>query len=169
MSAAMNALLVQIKKGRNGPDVLTCVRADGTRTWEHLQPSIAVHDLAHFAVESELGFRSGFYGLLASGWSVTRFLERESRRELPREAGEVECLVGRFWQELWDASCPDADEFNATQASIAAVRPELACRSLTQDEIDRVRAKLRDLVVQWTALKPGETLELEFDPSRARC
>jgi hypothetical protein len=40
---------------------------------------------------------------------------------------------------------------------------------LTQDSIDRVRERLRHLLVQWTALAPGETLELEFDPSRARC
>ena len=158
----MSSLTIQLKKGRGGPDSLACVRADGTRTWERLQPALAVHDLVHYAVESELGLRAGFYGLLASGWSVTTFLDREARSELPAEALEAEHLVSRFWQETWDGSPPDAESFNAALAALEAARPGLALRRLAPGELARVRARVREVVDRWYVLAPGETLELEF-------
>lgn len=164
----MASLTIQLKKGRGGPDSLACVRADGTRTWERLQPALAVHDLVHFAVESELELRAGFFGLLASGWSVTTFLDREARSELPAEAVEAEHLVGRFWQETWDGSPPDAETFNAALAAIEAARPGLVLRRPSHAEIARVRARLRELVDRWYSLAPGETLELEFAPEEVR-
>ncbi len=164
----MSSLTVRLKKGRGGPDSLTCVRSDGTQTWERLPKGIAVHDLTHFAVESELGLANGFYGLLASGWSITGFLEREARRELSRDSVAVEFLVGRFWQEAADGSRPSADEFNATLASIEATRPGVAIRRVTSDELERVRTTLADLIVRWHSIAPGESLELEFSAERIR-
>ena len=60
---------IRLKKGRDGPDSLACVREDGTSTWRRIQRGLAFHDLAHYAVETELGLTEGFYGLVASGWT----------------------------------------------------------------------------------------------------
>ena len=51
------AVHVRLKKGRDGPDSLACVREDGTSTWRRIQRGLAFHDLAHYAVETELGIR----------------------------------------------------------------------------------------------------------------
>jgi hypothetical protein len=160
-------LAIQFKKGRNGPDVITCVRGDGTRTWERLQRSMAVHDLVHFAVESELGFARGFYGLLESGWSITTFLDRESRRELPAESGVVEYLVGQLWEQSMNGRRPEASEFNAALALIESTKPGLVLRKLSAQELERVRSRIDDLVARWHSLAPGETLELEFARSKS--
>ena len=38
-------MLIQLKKGRDGPATLACVRADGTRSWGKEHPFFPVHDL----------------------------------------------------------------------------------------------------------------------------
>jgi hypothetical protein len=48
-------VLIQLKKGRDAPATLACVRDDGTRTWGKEHPFFPVHDLTHCAVESVLG------------------------------------------------------------------------------------------------------------------
>jgi hypothetical protein len=153
---------IQIKKGRDGPDVLTCTRPDGTTVWKRLQPSIAVHDLVHFALETELGLRSGFYGLLEQGWSISDFESREARKRLPPDPAGVEFLVGRLWQEVFDRSAPAAEEFNAASAAIEAVQPGILIRRLDEEELERVRRTRDELVARWRVVPPGGTLELVF-------
>lgn len=72
----MPALRIQITKRTDGGAVLECVRADGTETWQKQQSQSAaffpLHDLTHYAVETELGISEAFYGLIASGWSIHR-------------------------------------------------------------------------------------------------
>lgn len=52
-------MVIQLKKGRDGPSTLACVRSDGSRTWGKEHPFFPLHDLTHCAVESVLGVRSG--------------------------------------------------------------------------------------------------------------
>ena len=52
------------------------------------------HDLTHFAVESTLGVRRGFYGLLTEGWEITDFAKPWPRGPIPDEALVVELIVG---------------------------------------------------------------------------
>ncbi len=66
-------MLIQLKKGRDGPATLACVRADGSRTWGKEHPFFPVHDLTHCAVESVLGFDQAFFGLIARGWDIDHF------------------------------------------------------------------------------------------------
>lgn len=70
----MPELLIQLTKRADGGAVLRCVRADGSVTWqrhEGRQPAFfPLHDLIHYAVESELGFHRGFYGLVAARAAV---------------------------------------------------------------------------------------------------
>src|SRR5207302_930128 len=46
----------------------------------------ALHDVTHFAVESTLGFRRGFYGLIIEGWDVEDTTGKGARGPLPKEA-----------------------------------------------------------------------------------
>jgi hypothetical protein len=62
---------------RYGSVVSHYERADGTATWERKEEPNAwffvAHDLTHFAVETILGYRRGFYGLVAEGWALSDF------------------------------------------------------------------------------------------------
>jgi len=59
-------LRIQFEKQRDGAVVFRCVRGDGTSTWQKHAGKAAIffpfHDLTHYAVESTLRFRQGFYG-----------------------------------------------------------------------------------------------------------
>src|SRR5215470_7938977 len=84
-------------KRHDGSTVLRCKRADGSETWQKQDRHaafFALHDLTHFAVESTLGFKHGFYGLIAEGWDIEDTTGKGKRGALPAEAGEVEYIVG---------------------------------------------------------------------------
>jgi len=66
-------VLIGIAKQPGGSGVLRCRREDGSVTWQKQTKHaahFAVHDLTHYAVETVLGYRRGFFGLIAEGWDV---------------------------------------------------------------------------------------------------
>ena len=147
-------LRIEITKRSDGAGVLRCTRQDGSATWQKQPkhgPYFALHDLTHFAVESVLGYRNGFFGLIAAGWEIDDTTGKESRGPLPAEAVEVEKLVGLFQTEQASGTLWTAEEFSA-----------FAPRPLTDGEIQQVRAVRASLFQKWFATAPGDKLELEF-------
>jgi hypothetical protein len=151
---------VQITKKADGAGVLRCVRADGSVTWQKQTDRHAaffsLHDLTHFAVETALGYRRGFFGLIAEGWDIEDTTGKGARGPLPPEAGEVECLVGLFFAEGAGGVIWTVEEFNEFAATAGA-------RKLSFDEIARVKKKRSELFQQWFAVEPGAALELAFE------
>jgi hypothetical protein len=145
-------MLVQIVKRADGGGVLRCTRGDGSVTWQKQgrhAPFFALHDLTHFAVETTLGFRRGFFGLMAEGWDLEDTTGKGARGPLPEEAGQVERLVGLFDAERASGAIWSVDEFN-----------EYA--PLTAEEITRVKTKRSELFERWFALPADATLELIY-------
>jgi hypothetical protein len=151
---------VQIIKKADGAGVLRCARADGSVTWQKQTDRhaayFALHDLTHFAVETTLGYRRGFFGLIAEGWDIEDTTGKSARGPLPPEAGEAEVIVGLFFAERASGVIWTVDEFN----EFAAVR---GARLLTADEIARVKKKRSELFQQWSAVAPGAAIELQFE------
>jgi hypothetical protein len=158
----MRQLSIRLQKGRDGPDVLTCIRADGSRTWQRLQRGLPVHDLAHYAVESVLGLREGFYGLVARGWDITAFESPENRARLTPEAIWEEFIVSLFLTELSDGVERELSDFNATLNAMVAGKVSIASRALTAAELGSIRSKVGALSAQWSALTPGQALEMRL-------
>ena len=111
----------------------------------------ALHDLTHFAAESVLGYRNGFFGLIATGWEIEDTTGKGSRGPLPHEAIEVEKLVGLFQSEQASGTLWTAEEFS-----------RFAPRPLTEREIQQVRAVRATLFRKWFATAQGCKLEVEF-------
>src|SRR6185436_11741607 len=116
-----------------------------------------LHDLTHFAVESELGHSRGFYGLVAEGWNLTDFGKPWPRGPVPAEAGAAEFTVGFLDRERAAGVCWTAEQFNTAAATYFAERGEPFPFVLSDAELDRVRERRRVLFAQWAALPPGET------------
>ena len=139
--------------------MLRCTRQDGSVTWQK-QPKhgayFALHDLTHYAVEAVLGYRHGFFGLIAAGWDVEDTTGKGSRGALPPEAVEVEQIVGLFQTEQASGTLWTAEEFN-----------RFAPRALTDAEIQNVRALRATLFQKWFATRTGQKLELDFASVRA--
>jgi hypothetical protein len=162
MTESLAKLSIRLQKGRDGPDVLACVRADGTRTWQRLQRGIPMHDLTHYAVERVLGLRDGFFGLVGRGWDITAFTQPETRDHLPPAAGWEEYVVSLLLTEMSDGIERDAADFNATLSAMVAGHTEIDPREFTDAELASVRTLVRELAAQWRGLSPGGAMSLEL-------
>lgn len=155
--------------------MLRCRRADGSTTWQRQDGRRAaffpLHDLTHYAVETELGFRDGFYGLVAAGWEIADTGGgKGARGPLPAETLAVEHLVGMLDTERPSRTEWTAADVNRQAALFAGAGGRPAPRAVTDADLARVRARVRELFGRWAALAVGDTLELAFAdaPSAAR-
>ena len=162
----MPQLILQFTKRKDGGALLRCIRADGSATWQRQDDNRAaffpLHDLTHYAVETELGFSRGFYGLIADGWEIADTTGKGAHGPLPDEAIEVEYIVGSFGAELSSDSRCTAKEFNDLAAAFAKSRGRPKPRPLTEGELTRVRSRMGELFARWIDLPPGRPLELKF-------
>jgi hypothetical protein len=160
------SLTIQITKRTDGSAVLKCLRDDGFVTWQRIDDKQAaffpLHDLTHYAVETELGFRRGFFGLIAEGWDIAETTGKTGRGSLPNETLEVEYIVSAFSAERAGGAPASADEFNQLAATFAAAKGMPEPRQLSEQDLARVRARFDELAAKWRALPRGETLELSF-------
>jgi len=162
----MAPLTIRITKRADGSAVLRCVRADGSQTWQkqagHQGAFFPLHDLTHYSVEVELGVRTAFYGLIADGWDIDDTTGKGARGPLPEEALFVERVVGTLDAERAGGTRWTATEFNDSIAFHARTAGASPPRTLTDDELARVRHRRAELFQHWSALPPGGSLELEF-------
>jgi hypothetical protein len=163
------SIVVRIKKGTDGRTALSCERADGTTTWQRQQGAQASffprHDLTHYAVETVLGHTNGFYGLVAAGWDLSDFGTPWPRGPLPKDANLSEIIVGFFDRERASGQMGSAQEINDELADFAEENGLPVPKRLTEDELSRVRKRRGELFSQWDAVRPGDALELPFDPA----
>jgi hypothetical protein len=171
----MPDLLIKLKRHPDGTSSLTCVRRDGTSTWQRQPGSLGLvfppHDITHYAVETVLGYAHGFYGLIADGWEISDFDKPFPRGPIPEEAREVELIVSFFDTERRSFARMTEAEFNEhAERYVAAQRSRkpgslgtITAPRLTAPQIDTVRQTRNDVLTRWGRLGPGETLELEFD------
>jgi hypothetical protein len=111
----------------------------------------ALHDLTHFAVETGLGFRRGFFGLISEGWEIEDTTGKGASGRLPEEAGVVELIVGLFDTERAGGVIYTAEEFN-----------EHSPRPFKDEDLARVRKLRGELFAKWFAVAPGDSLDLRF-------
>ncbi|MBA3657043.1 MAG: hypothetical protein H0W69_06810 [Gemmatimonadaceae bacterium] len=164
-------------------DVLTCIREDGTRTWSKLHAAFPIHDITHFAVESELRAANGFFGLLAQGWDITDFGLPDKRALMPLEALWVEHVVGVIWREYVTSESGSYDAFSATldstissfrenldrntrrqgpRASYSEADKEVLNRRVSDEQRSSIMARIGELAAAWVQTPRGQILELAF-------
>lgn len=161
-------LKIQFTKRKDGGALLKCIRADGSATWQKQEGNHAiffpVHDLTHYAVETELSFSRGFYGLIAAGWDIEETTGKTVRGPLPHEAIEVEYIVSALAAERASGAVSTAEEFNQLANTFAGAKGLPQPRPLTEMDLRRVRSRMDELFLRWRTLPPGDTLELAFPP-----
>ena len=160
------ALRIQFVKEKDGSVLLRCHRADGTITWQLNDGSrgsfFIIHDLTHYAVETILAHRQGFWGLVADGWNVTDFGAPWPRGPLPADMDPSELIVGFLDGERAGGVTWTADEFNDQAEKYFASHGGTQTLTLTDPQLDRIRTRVRELFDEWRLLPRGETLELVF-------
>ncbi|HSJ62926.1 MAG TPA: hypothetical protein VK922_03360 [Gemmatimonadaceae bacterium] len=164
---------IRLRRHRDGRVTLTCSRADGSVTWQRQQGASArffpFHDLTHFAVETVLANRRGFYRLIADGWDIGDFGAPWPRGRLPPEAAETELLVGLFDMERASGAEWTARDFEEQAERHGESREHAGNGAvLTDSQLVAIRRSMRDLFARWNAVPPDGTLELEFAPPSGR-
>ena len=159
-------MIVRLKKSADGRTALTCIRADGTSTWQRQNDALARffprHDLTHFAVETVLRIDSGFYGLVSRGWDLSDFGTPWPRGPLPPEANISERIVGFFDRDRSTGQMGDAEELNADLAEFAR-ESGVGAPAFTDSDLTAVRQARGELFARWDAVEPGGALELRFE------
>ena len=153
---------IHLKRGRDGPSTLVCIRTDGTRTWSKLHPFFPVHDLTHFSVESVLGFTEAFFGLIASGWDIDSFSQPGASKRIGTEAALAEAIVGVLDLERAGRGVFDEAQFNAALAESLGAMGLPPFRFISGDELMRIRTLRGELVSRWWSVLEGHSLEVAF-------
>ena len=153
-------------KDRQGGEAhsLRVAREDGTSDWMPTTPFFVEHDITHFAVETTMGFREAFWGLIGNGWSFSNFEDRQpgSRKavQLPHEAYIAEGLVGAVQVDHMYGPF-SFEEFlrvlRESHETLGAPPPSIA-----SDQLDAIRELKNTLIGQWKELAPGDHLEVSF-------
>ncbi len=129
---------------------LEVIRDDGSREARELETrSFLVHDLAHFAVESQAGLEGGFWGTVARGASFAE-LSASGMGEASPELLRAERLAAPF-QSLWHGR----------------LERTLYVEHAGVDEafVEGALERMRQLVGHWRATPFGGVMELRWGGS----
>lgn len=159
-------LRITMTKRRDGSVISRFERADGTATWQRKQGPqaefFAAHDLTHYAVETTLGYKRGFYGLVAEGWELSDFGTPWPRGPLPADAEPAELIAGLLDTERANFAHWSAEEFNEQLRLYFEGHGLVNPPKLSEEELDQIRKVARALRVQWAGVAQGAGLELIF-------
>ena len=157
---------IVLTKKADKPHVLTCRRDDGSETWfqaSHANADFfAAHDLSHYALESELGYRSAFYGMVASGRDLNDFGSQggaPDTRSYSQEALWAENMANLMLLCLREGN--SYEEFQSMLNINYESNPE-GTPPVSEKQYRAIQEKLRDLLKKWKALPANESLTLEF-------
>lgn len=147
---------MRILMTRTSPDRhrFAIVRADGSTESADLETrSLLLHDLVHYAVEMEVPFREGFYGLLAKGRRLSELNDTTQPWPVGTEAAKAESLVGPLQTML-------KGDFDAVRArekfELFSENPP------TVELLERIGARFRAVYGKYNATRFGDTLELDW-------
>ncbi|HEV2472396.1 MAG TPA: hypothetical protein VGS41_07020 [Chthonomonadales bacterium] len=151
------------KDAQGHATTLTCIREDGTSTWQRSSDYMARHDLCHCAAESALGYTQGFLGLVANGRDLWEFGTRNGERdEYTEQERWAEEIAGAL---LW----PDAEGMEALtdEGLYNLLLESLQKRGLepppvTLADFSAVRSRASELLQRWQATPAGSKCEVDF-------
>src|SRR5689334_5514381 len=120
--------LIATKQGKADKyDLLRCVRMDGTEASTKMpRQGLLAHDLIHYVVESTLGYRNGFLGLIGQGAEFAYTMEQThnvGNGELALQAIHAEAIVESLQAQLWAGSF-DAEQFAEGLAAACSARQQ---------------------------------------------
>ena len=148
-----------------GEDVVTCIRADRSRTEAPLaRPGVLPTEAIRCVVESTLGWRDGLYGAVAAGGDLAALRSTGGAGRGPvaqrirMGTALAECLAAAQW-----AGAGDATEF-ASALTRACRKRRVTVPEISPEELAGLRAALREFGAAWRPLPPGGVLRRSFTP-----
>jgi len=169
---------ITITKGKD-EDRLDIQRQDGssvTTSFPHKGP--IPHDFVHYAVESEIGMHTGFWGLVAAGHHPEDIQEiakaaghaSAKRAEVPDDRFvaviQSERIVEAFEADHWSGGSGDPAGviFMAEAGCVQSLIP--LPPALDEAAVTRVRQRIADFASRWTTTAMGEAICLDWGEGR---
>ncbi len=143
---------------------LEIVREDGRREQVECETrSYLVHDLLHYAVESEAGVQGGFWGNLGQGKTLVDMNDRTGRAmaSVAPEMAVIERLVGSLSAVVKGRTAAEmVAALDQYAAALGSTNPDW----LTEPFVLAVQERMRQLLGRWRATPYGSTMELDWCP-----
>ena len=150
------------KKREGKKNIISYQRAGLPDYWLEADDFLILHDLSHYAIETQLGYQSAFWGLIKSGVNPSIFENKEARDQvlISNEAWYAESLANLFLIELAQGAF---DNFNVVfQESIIQLNKNIPELQLTIEQVNGIRIYYSQLVKEWKQLEPNQAMKLSF-------
>jgi len=140
-------------------------RADGSGEAVEVETAaVLVHDLLHYALESEAGLRGSFYGILEKIGGYQE-LTVAGGAALGGEIAVAEAVVAAIAEAMAEEGLDD-EAFAADALERLASYAERPPRWCAPALVAAVREHMRRLTRLWEATSVGDAMELVFLPSQ---
>ena len=156
-------MLIRISKDPSGNSIL-CIRKDGTFTRSSAGPSLPHHDLAHYAVETCLGMKNGFYGMIEQGYDIAHLSDKNIIKTLGPETWLAE-IVTRALQSHSSGACT-SEQFAQLIALELNERHAQLPSDFSEKSLSEMAAIFRNLLLRWKEVPEGGFLVLSFETLR---
>ena len=160
----ITTMIIRLTKKTDAQHILEYVRDDGTGESANLETkTFLTHDFLHYAIETSADLRESFYGLLNKGYS---YAELGGKDEMAgagvhrEEAGITEMATGLLTGAIKGDIAPN-DVMGAAE-NLFGSNGMSTPSWFTPSFIGTVKESMRKLLGHWAALRPGDTLTLEF-------
>jgi hypothetical protein len=156
------AVRIELRKVSDEAHELAIVQADGGRESVRCETrSTLVHDLLHFAAEKEAGILTGFWGTLAAGHTLADMNDRTgvALGAAGPDVMAVERIVGPLSAALKGVG---PGELSARLHDFLAQTGTPGPAWLTEAFVAAVQERMRHLLGEWRAVRPGEVMTLEW-------
>ena len=144
---------------------MTCLRADGSSTWQKSTDYFVYHDLVHYAVETTLGYRQAFLGLVAQGRDLDSFGTQNGVRDTyTPEVYWAEEIAAIVQLPDYSGGPPLTDAELHTLLMEGCEARGVVPPAITTEQLGTIRACARELHARWAQIPEGGVLELIFPP-----
>lgn len=120
----------------------------------------------HYAVETTLGYTQAFYGLVAAGYTIQSFGERDPATgrtpELPLDAHYAENIVALLWLHRREKQWLTPADLHDMMIPICAQFDIPPLPLLSAEQHLQIRQSFEDLNRRWMDLPSGQSIEVEF-------
>jgi hypothetical protein len=153
---------ISFRKISDGRHALELMRDDGTVDCVECETrSYLVHDLLHYAVESEAELQTGFWGHLAGGKTLAEMSDRTGA-SMARESdamAAIERLIGALTAATKGVEAEQvARGVSAYLVALNVAQPDW----LDAEFVRAVQERMRKLRAHWKATPYGEVMVLDW-------
>ena len=157
------ALLVRMERGRDGRDLLACVRADGTSSWLRRPDGMLRRDRILIAIEATLAPEQGVFAQVAGGADLGEFMRGDDGAGAGVAGWETRLAA------LLDGSVAHTHNAHAIRAAIGAAMGAMPpdAPDLDDGALLALRGACARLELAWRGLAAGDALEFAIGIDRS--